>query len=53
MHPFTFRADAFPRDFETFEQLVTFFVVELKVDGLFTDHPDRDQSLIESTLIQE
>lgn len=41
VHPFTFRTDAFPDDFESFEECVRFFVHHLKVDGLFTDQPDR------------
>jgi glycerophosphoryl diester phosphodiesterase len=42
VHPFTFRADEVPEDtFPSFEAMVRFFAEEAKVDGLFTDHPDR------------
>jgi glycerophosphoryl diester phosphodiesterase len=41
IHPYTFRADALPPGFSTFEELVRFFVVDIGVDGLFTDFPDR------------
>ena len=41
VHPYTFRADEIPAGFESFAQLVRYFVVELGVDGLFTDFPDQ------------
>jgi len=41
VHPFTFRADELPPGFSSFEDLVRFFVVEVGIDGLFTDFPDR------------
>ncbi len=41
VHPYTFRADELPPGFSSFEDLVRFFVVDLGVDGLFTDFPDR------------
>lgn len=41
IHPYTFRADALPPGFSTFEELVRFFIVDIGVDGLFTDFPDR------------
>lgn len=40
VHPYTFRADELPPGFATFEELVSFFVSNLAVDGLFTDFPD-------------
>jgi len=45
VHPYTFRADELPPGFTTFEELVRFFVVDLGIDGLFTDFPDRVQAL--------
>ncbi len=49
LHPFTFRADAFPdEDFLSFEEMIRFFVREVEVDGLFTDHPDRALEAIRS-----
>ena len=41
VHPYTFRADELPPGFSSFEELVRFFVVDVGVDGLFTDFPDR------------
>jgi glycerophosphoryl diester phosphodiesterase len=41
VHPFTFRADELPPGFESFKDLVRFFIVDIGVDGLFTDFPDR------------
>lgn len=41
VHPYTFRSDDLPADFETLDELVRFCVVELKIDGLFTDFPDQ------------
>ena len=39
VHPYTFRRDALPKGFGTFEEMVRFFVREQPVDGLFTDFP--------------
>jgi len=41
VHPYTFRADDLPQGFASFEALVRYFVVDIGVDGLFTDFPDR------------
>jgi glycerophosphoryl diester phosphodiesterase len=41
VHPYTFRADELPPGFATFEDLIHCFVVDIGVDGLFTDFPDR------------
>jgi glycerophosphoryl diester phosphodiesterase len=40
VHPYTFRADALPTGFTTFAGLVSTFIDDLGVDGLFTDFPD-------------
>ena len=41
VHPYTFRADDLPPGFTSFSELVRYFIVDLGVDGLFTDFPDR------------
>ena len=41
VHPYTFRADALPPGIASFEDLLRMFLVDVGVDGLFTDHPDR------------
>ena len=41
VHPYTFRSDALPPGFDTFEELLAFGIDELALDGLFTDFPDR------------
>ena len=41
VHPYTFRADQLPPGFASFADLVSFFVPELRIDGLFTDFPDQ------------
>ena len=41
VHPYTFRADDLPAGFSSFEELVRYFIVEIGVDGLFTDFPDQ------------
>ena len=48
VHPFTFRTDDLPPDFETFEELVRFCVVDLEVDGLFTDFTDQVVDILQS-----
>jgi glycerophosphoryl diester phosphodiesterase len=40
VHPYTFRRDALPPGFDTFEALLRFFTHDIPVDGLFTDFPD-------------
>lgn len=41
VHPYTFRSDDYPADFESFEALVRFCTEDLAVDGLFTDFTDQ------------
>lgn len=41
VHAYTFRADALPPGFKSFDDLLAAFINELGVDGLFTDFPDR------------
>lgn len=40
VHPYTFRADELPTGFDTFDELLAYFIDELAIDGLFTDFPD-------------
>lgn len=41
VHPYTFRVDELPAEFRTFDDALQAFVVDAKIDGLFTDFPDR------------
>ena len=41
VHPYTFRADALPPGGASLEDLLRLALVDIGVDGLFTDHPDR------------
>ncbi|MBY6212443.1 glycerophosphodiester phosphodiesterase [Microbulbifer agarilyticus] len=48
VHPYTFRADPLqiPDTFRNFDELIALYVEQLKVDGLFTDHPDKVRSYL-------
>ncbi|HSN52592.1 MAG TPA: glycerophosphodiester phosphodiesterase [Woeseiaceae bacterium] len=41
VHPYTFRADDLAPGFRRFADMVRYFCVDLGVDGVFTDFPDR------------
>jgi glycerophosphoryl diester phosphodiesterase len=41
VHPYTFRADALPPGAGTLEDLLRLAFVDIGVEGVFTDHPDR------------
>ena len=41
VHPYTFRADALPPGVASLEDLLRLALVDIGVDGVFTDHPDR------------
>jgi glycerophosphoryl diester phosphodiesterase len=41
VHPYTFRADALPEYAASLEEMFRIFLIQLGVDGVFTDHPDR------------
>lgn len=41
VHPYTLRSDDLPAGVTSLEELVDVLVVEAKVDGVFTDFPDR------------
>jgi len=46
VHPFTFRLDGIPLAFKNYEEMVIWFVSELRVDGLFTDFVDKTNSIL-------
>ena len=48
VHPYTFRADPqqVPGSIGSFEKLLALFVKEVKVDGVFTDQPDKAREYI-------
>ncbi|MCI0517432.1 MAG: glycerophosphodiester phosphodiesterase [Woeseiaceae bacterium] len=48
VHPYTFRADALPSGFDSYHELVSWFVDELGVDGLFTDFTDLTLDVLDS-----
>jgi glycerophosphoryl diester phosphodiesterase len=48
VHPYTFRADAFPAWAGSFDDLLRAFLVEAGVDGIFTDHPDKGVAFLRS-----
>lgn len=41
VHPYTFRADDLAPGFRDLEDMLRWFVTEARVDGVFTDFPDR------------
>lgn len=41
VHPYTFRSDDLPPGFASLEALVRFCILELQIDGLFTDFTDQ------------
>ena len=47
VHPYTLRADALPDFIGSFEQLLGYLLVDQRVDGVFTDHPDRVLEFLE------
>ena len=48
VHPFTFRADDLYPGFESFSEMVRWFVENLSIDGLFTDFPDLARAALDS-----
>ena len=40
VHPYTFRADQLGPGFESYAEMVRWFIETLRIDGLFTDFPD-------------
>lgn len=47
VHPYTFRSDDLPPGFDSFEELVRYCVVNLEIDGLFTDFTDQVVDILE------
>ena len=47
VHPYTFRSDDLPPGFDSFEELLRFCVLDLEVDGLFTDFTDKVVDILE------
>lgn len=47
VHPYTFRADKgqVPEPFKSFEEFVAYFISQVKVDGVFTDFPDKAKAV--------
>jgi glycerophosphoryl diester phosphodiesterase len=41
VHPYTFRSDQLPEGIDSFDTLLRIFVEQVRIDGLFTDFPDR------------
>lgn len=50
VHPYTFRSDDLPSAFDHFDELVRFCVLEVGVDGLFTDFPDKVATILEQNI---
>ena len=48
VHPYTFRADALPAGVGSLEDLLRLALVDIGVDGVFTDHPDRAVAFVRS-----
>lgn len=46
VHPYTFRSDDLPAGFGSFEDLVTYFTLEQRIDGLFTDFPNTVRTVL-------
>jgi glycerophosphoryl diester phosphodiesterase len=40
VHAYTFRADQLPRGISSYTALLELYINEMRIDGLFTDHPD-------------
>ena len=50
VHPYTFRSDALPPGFASFDEMVRFFTREIPVDGLFTDFPGEVMAILRRIL---
>ncbi len=48
VHAYTLRADSMPDFVDNFEQLLAYLLVDQRIDGVFTDHPDRVLSYLRS-----
>ncbi len=48
VHPYTLRADALPDFVSGFDELLGYLLREQRVDGVFTDHPDRVRAFLDA-----
>jgi glycerophosphoryl diester phosphodiesterase len=48
VHPYTFRSDDLPAGMNSFAELLDLFINGLRVDGLFTDFPDKVAAFIDA-----
>jgi glycerophosphoryl diester phosphodiesterase len=48
VHPYTFRADAVPPGVPSFDDLLRLAFIDMGVEGVFTDHPDRAVAFLRS-----
>lgn len=48
VHPYTLRADALPDFIDDFDELLGYLLRDQRVDGVFTDHPDRVRAFIDA-----
>jgi glycerophosphoryl diester phosphodiesterase len=48
VHPYTFRADSLPSYVESFDELLELFLLDIGVDGIFTDFPDMAVAFVEA-----
>lgn len=47
VHPYTFRSDSYPKErYNSFSEELNTFFNEYKVDGVFTDHPDKVRAFL-------
>lgn len=51
VHAYTVRADELPKPFESLDQLHRLLLVDAKVDGLFTDFPDKTAQFVQDNRI--
>jgi len=49
VHPYTFRSDSLPAYASSLEELFRIFFVQVGVDGVFTDYPDRGVAFVRGT----
>ena len=47
VHAYTARADRLPSNFASFDALLTFLVTDQRVDGIFTDFPDKVRHFVD------
>ena len=48
VHAYTFRVDDLPPGFGSFDDLLRYCVEDLRIDGLFTDFPDKARELLDN-----